>query len=387
LTTSLILVANKGHLEDSKFCPEAGAPMRAEVRRFFRLAACIFISFVWHLTSTAYASDVCLISPREGEPVWVRTQSGDRTDEVLQNHTLAQIQETSGQSESPRAGLQMRYYEVFVNGESKGWVSRQAIHPPEYCNASDPDPDSTPTVTPPPVQPPSQPSSPLQSNLDPFQCRSSRNQDLISCNKESIRNYATQGKHNFSYDQAREELFQVVDVVEPGQGNSERSPYVASLYSKETIPVPNHGMPDSNSFNTEHVFPQSRLRKNAQTFSQSRTDLFHLFACSSWINSKRSSLPFANVSGGTPVGESEMTDSSFEPPNRSKGKVARAMMYIALVYGLSIASSEEQTLRSWHTQFPVDSSEIERSARVTEIQGNKNPFVDHPEWSDLISDF
>ncbi len=38
------------------------------------------------------------------------------------------------------------------------------------------------------------------------------------------------------------------------------------------------------------------------------------------------------------------------------------------------------TLLQWHIQDPVDDLERRRNSVVYLFQGNRNPFIDHPEW-------
>jgi len=33
-----------------------------------------------------------------------------------------------------------------------------------------------------------------------------------------------------------------------------------------------------------------------------------------------------------------------------------------------------------HLEYPVSDKEVERNNRVYRFQGNRNPFIDHPEW-------
>ena len=94
---------------------------------------------------------------------------------------------------------------------------------------------------------------------------------------------------------------------------------------------------------------------------------------------------------------------SWEPPESLKGDVARAMFYMAVRYeGGSgepdleltddigeITTSRSKmgrltTLLDWHTIDPVSAEERLRNDKVFSIQGNRNPFVDHPEWVDGI---
>jgi endonuclease I len=30
---------------------------------------------------------------------------------------------------------------------------------------------------------------------------------------------------------------------------------------------------------------------------------------------------------------------------------------------------------------------VRRADKIKEVQGNRNPFIDHPEWTDLVQDF
>ena len=50
------------------------------------------------------------------------------------------------------------------------------------------------------------------------------------------------------------------------------------------------------------------------------------------------------------------------------------------------------TLLKWHYEDPVSSDEIRRNNTVYGIQGNRNPFIDHPEfvsylYTSLVSDY
>jgi hypothetical protein len=39
------------------------------------------------------------------------------------------------------------------------------------------------------------------------------------------------------------------------------------------------------------------------------------------------------------------------------------------------------TLLQWHAQNPPDADEVARNNVIQSFQGNRNPFVDHPEWA------
>ena len=48
---------------------------------------------------------------------------------------------------------------------------------------------------------------------------------------------------------------------------------------------------------------------------------------------------------------------------------------------------QEEYLRRWNHLDPVDEEEIARNNAIAKIQGNRNPFIDHPEYADVISNF
>ena len=41
-------------------------------------------------------------------------------------------------------------------------------------------------------------------------------------------------------------------------------------------------------------------------------------------------------------------------------------------------------LLEWNRLDPVDEWEMERNNETAKIQGNRNPFIDHPELADII---
>lgn len=79
-------------------------------------------------------------------------------------------------------------------------------------------------------------------------------------------------------------------------------------------------------------------------------------------------------------------DPQFEPLT-GKGPVARATLYFLLRYPREISAAELpparlQVLLRWHREDPVSMYERHRNAAIYVLQGNRNPFVDHPEWAE-----
>ncbi len=86
----------------------------------------------------------------------------------------------------------------------------------------------------------------------------------------------------------------------------------------------------------------------------------------------------------------------FEPRDAHKGDAARALFYMATTYngvsghnwGLPNTSTryqDQNVLRKWHYQDPPSSYEKARNEFLDSLQGNRNPFIDHPEYACYIN--
>lgn len=188
---------------------------------------------------------------------------------------------------------------------------------------------------------------------------------------------------------------------------------VIQIYTGWSIPKANKSQNNENDYwNREHVWAKSHGDFGEATGPG--TDLHHLRPLDKTVNSTRNNLNFDN--GGSaltdatpPSGISGMTgcsydSDSFEPRSADKGDVARMMMYMAVMYegsGVSSAypnlelnestTTESEpyfgklsTLLTWSEQDPPSDFEKERNTRIFERQGNRNPFIDHPELANMI---
>ncbi len=138
-------------------------------------------------------------------------------------------------------------------------------------------------------------------------------------------------------------------------------------------------------FNCEHVVPQSWFAKKEPM----RGDLHHLFACESACNSFRGNIPyfdFPDFDEAIRHSCGRRETSKFEP-SAGKGPVARATLYFLLRYPGVIGDEERELqqnrlglLLQWDRDHPAGEYEWHRNAAIAEVQGNRNPLIDHPEW-------
>lgn len=174
---------------------------------------------------------------------------------------------------------------------------------------------------------------------------------------------------------------------------------VIELYTGRSISKSLNGGSTGN-WNREHVWAQSR--GGFTTSAGPGTDLHHIRPEDVAVNSIRGNKDFDD--GGSAVSGCNdcWTDSdSFEPRDAVKGDVARMLFYMAIRYegddGFSdlemsstVGSSSSrlgdlETLLAWNAADPVNAFELRRNDRIhAQWQGNRNPFVDHPEWANAI---
>ena len=146
-------------------------------------------------------------------------------------------------------------------------------------------------------------------------------------------------------------------------------------------------------FNTEHSWPRSQGANSAPAES----DLHHLFPSWDYANNMRSSYDFGETvcegeacdwaEGGSELGDNLTSSTVFQVRPKFRGDIARAQFYFSVRYDRGIDTTQEQVLRQWHLDDPVDDQERIRNDRIELWQGNRNPFVDRPDFVDRIADF
>jgi len=214
--------------------------------------------------------------------------------------------------------------------------------------------------------------------------------------KAELKVIVERGYHNYGYDAGRLAMFSHIDndngvIMCIYTGEYANHPYT-EVPSEQT-------KPDNDFFNWEHTWPHSLLGSNASS------DLHHLFPTRSYVNSRRSNYPFGNVVGGDRFCDdgnsgpgtcsdseydyvSKLKNEIFEPADQQKGNTARAMLYIWIKYdnpsGFMDRADQFNTFKSWNTLDPVDEREHLRNDLVEYYQGNRNPFVDCPQFVDAL---
>lgn len=207
------------------------------------------------------------------------------------------------------------------------------------------------------------------------------------------------GHESFDYTSARDSLYAIID----DWNDDDR---ITDLYVGRTEAVSSRATAAAVNFNTEHLWPRSF---GADIATPAGTDLHILWTADETANSQRLNHPFGEVVGTavwtSPAvsGQAERSRlgadgagrTVFEPRPSVRGDVARALLYFYVRYrpeptstfSLGNFNVEEQTLIRWARLDPPDAVERARHERVYRVQGNRNPFVDRPQFLASIGDF
>ncbi len=150
--------------------------------------------------------------------------------------------------------------------------------------------------------------------------------------------------------------------------------------------------PFDRSVNVEHIYPMSwvtrklgcgkreQCRHNSARFNLIESDMHNMYAARKDVNQTRSAMAFGIIKGekhyykGCDF-EVDFRARRVEPRPEVRGRIARAMLYMADEYDLEIYRKQRRMLEKWNKQFPADTEEKRHNAAVARIQGKPNPYI------------
>lgn len=184
---------------------------------------------------------------------------------------------------------------------------------------------------------------------------------------------------------------------------------------------------ECDCYNREHSIPKSWF---CDCTTGMGADLFHLVPTDGKVNGMRSNYAFGEVASatytynnsklgsakkititntmlGTSFTTSSVPEKVFEPADEYKGDFARGYFGTMIKWTTSYTMSSGDgkwffnntytegghfglanyglaLLMKWHRQDPVSQKEIDRNNGIQATQGNRNPFIDHPELAEYI---
>ncbi|MBM3976452.1 MAG: hypothetical protein FJ299_05625 [Planctomycetes bacterium] len=225
------------------------------------------------------------------------------------------------------------------------------------------------------------------------------------------------------------DTWNVLELADENPGNPSA---VLDIYKNASYAKVGAGNPN---YDREHTWPNSYGFPVDNASNYPYTDCHGLMLADGGYNSSRGNKPYRPCPTGciekvTDVNDGAGGGSGVYPGNSNwssgltgaagawetwigrRGDVARAVLYFDLRYeggthGVTGAAEPDlrvtddqaliaasntgvnesvaymgmlSTLLAWHAQDPVDAREMARNDTVYLFQGNRNPFIDHPEW-------
>ncbi len=188
---------------------------------------------------------------------------------------------------------------------------------------------------------------------------------------------------------------QVVTCVYSGQNYVYTPPFAWTPYSREHTWcyswMPTYGSTNGKEYSDQHhLFPTNQNNANGIRSNHPLGIVFTPIGANGIFLNAR----YGSNTGGQIV---------YEPRSSHKGDAARALLYMAVCYNsvngkdwsfnylntvtlpaLNEASQNVDLLIQWHHQDPPDQWERDRNEYIYSLQGNRNPFIDHPEYVGVI---
>jgi len=249
--------------------------------------------------------------------------------------------------------------------------------------------------------------------------------DLAGLTDDALRDAlavrTTEGHTPLGYSGARDAMYAVGGIDDHGGR-------IEGIYTGRTVDTDGSrtpsghceradGTPITCAFNTEHTFARYYLdlylTENSDAYDAAEGDIHHLFPADQDVNHDRWHFPFgetpcqdtgscalvegsilglaAGVTGGDPscpTGNLDLDhDCVMWVRAQRRGDVARGLFYMAVRYDMPLEDPMETALRAWNAEDPPDDLERTRNDAIEAAQGNRNPFVDRPDFVEAIADF
>jgi len=230
----------------------------------------------------------------------------------------------------------------------------------------------------------------------------------------------------YPYSGGSQNVWTILEIAQQVPGNPSK---IIDVYRNRAYNAVSDraGTGSGITYNREHTWPNSLGFANNSLAAY--TDTHMLWLSDTAQNASRGNKPYGNCGSGCTELPTEVNQGvggpgqsnwvktpdgnagTFEVWNHRKGEMARAMFYMAIRYeGIAAEDAHDGNipdleltdnrslivitsntaakaymglltdLLAWHLADPPDAEEVARNSVIQTFQGNRNPFVDHPEW-------
>lgn len=226
----------------------------------------------------------------------------------------------------------------------------------------------------------------------------------------------------YPYTSDSTDVWDILKVTDEDPNNTNN---VIGIYTQRSIPKlwqdGSSSACNNDCWNREHVW--SKSHGDFDTVLGPGTDAHHLRAADKSVNSTKNNDDFDDIvphsvtnqvtdlrddGSRTPISAWSIGE-AFEPADNVKGDIARMILYMDVRYDgtegypdlvvVEATSTDSgiysqgstygyygrlSTLLRWNELDPVDDYERSRHEKIVGFQGNRNPFVDFPQFANLI---
>ncbi len=221
-----------------------------------------------------------------------------------------------------------------------------------------------------------------------------RGDDLFASLNTLMGNTCRNGQSGYNYGELRDAYVNV-------DRDLNKTGYIIGYYDGKRM---NGTWDGGATYNREHTWPQS---KGANKNIPMGYDMQSVRPTSKSVNSSRGNDAFGESGGYYDPSEIIINNAAYQSKNNGtyRGDCARVIMYDYIVYGkvgphsnslyngnaqlLSKLGSEGvfesiEIMLKWHMQDPPSLTEMVRNDGAAEYQGNRNPFIDYPEFAIMM---
>ena len=245
------------------------------------------------------------------------------------------------------------------------------------------------------------------------------------------------GHTAYAYSGGTSNTWSILEIADEDPGNAGR---ILDVYRNRSYLKGSEraGTGTGITYNREHTWPNSLGFGSASGDlglpHAPYTDTHMLYLSDTTYNADRGNKPYADCTLASGCGERvteansgagggsgvypgnsnwvkgpEGNAGSFQGWGKRRGDLARAILYMAIRYegGRDVVTNQSEpdleltddrskivvtsaspaymglmsTLLAWHSADPPDAAERVRNEVIFSFQGNRNPFIDHPEWA------
>ncbi|WP_220149645.1 MULTISPECIES: endonuclease [unclassified Psychromonas] len=121
--------------------------------------------------------------------------------------------------------------------------------------------------------------------------------------------------------------------------------------------------------------------KANEEYRYMQADMYNLYPAIGSVNASRRNYNFVMLGDveSSSFGSCKMkiVNSKAEPPEASRGIIARTYLYMDGLYThYKMSNQQRQLMNAWNKTYPVDAWECERARRISKIQGNSNQVLE-----------